>query len=106
VGDGDIAYVHEIGNKAALDAVRIYKTIRVYNRDPKLSVMQSEMSIPLEKRYSVEFSQSMLKQYEGETVNLRGSMRRYFEKVLKSYDEGYADRATKEVPHNLLVLGE
>lgn len=106
VGEGDIAYVHEMGNKAALDAVKIYKTIRVYNGDPKFSVMQSEMSIPLEKRYSVEFSQAMVKKYEGETVNLKGGMRRYFERVLQSYDDGYEDKTAKEVPHNFLVLGD
>ena len=106
LGDGDVAYVHEIGNKAALDAVKIYKTIKIYNKDPKLSVMQSEMSIPLEKRYSAEFCRGKIKQYEGETVNLKGGMRRYFEKVLKSYEDGYEDKIAKEVPHNFLILGD
>lgn len=105
VGGGDIAYVHEIGNKAALDAVKIYKTVKIYDPDPKLQIMQTNMSLPLQKRYGEETCREMVKKYEGATVNLSGGMRRYFETVLQSYADGYEDRPTRSVPHNFLVLG-
>ncbi len=105
-GSGDISYVYQIGNKAALDAVRIYKSIKVYNKSPRLAVMQSDMSIPLDKRFDREFAEGMLKEYEGKTVNIDGRMRQYFERVIESYNSDFKDEETRTVPHNFLVLGD
>ncbi len=105
-GSGDISYVYQIGNKAALDAVNIYKSIKVYNKAPRLAVMQSNMSIPLDKRFDREFAEEMLKQYEGKTVNIDGRMRQYFERVIESYNGEFKEEETREVPHNFLVLGD
>lgn len=105
-GNRDITYVYEIGNKAALDAVNIYKSIRVYNKSPRLTVAQTDMSIPLAKRYDKKFAEDMLKRYEGKTVNLEGRMRAFFEKVIESYSSDFEEKETIEVPHNFLVLGD
>jgi hypothetical protein len=44
-GNRDITYVYEIGNKAALDAVKIYKSIRVYDKSPRLAVVQNPWNL-------------------------------------------------------------
>lgn len=105
-GSGDISYVYEIGNKAALDAVKIYKSIRVYNKDPRLAAAQTEMTLPLAKRYSKEFAEEQLKKYAGLTVNLGGRMRVFFESVIASYDSEFKEEETRSIPHNFLILGD
>lgn len=106
-GARDISYVYEIGNKAALDAVKIYKSIKVYNKSPRLDVAEREISIPLKDRYTKEFAQNMLDTYyAGKTVNLEGRMRMFFEKVIDSYNIDFVAKKTREVPHNFLILGD
>lgn len=105
-GSGDISYVYEIGNKAALDAVKTYKSIRVYNANPRLAAKQTFMSIPLRDRYPKEFAEKKVEEFKGLTVNLQGRMRLYFEKVVESYNCDFKEEATREVPHNFLVIGD
>ena len=105
-GNGNIAYIYETGYKAAADALKIYKTIKVFDRDPALKVMKGEMYIPLEKRCSIDYAQAMLKKYEGETVNLEGAKKRYYENVLDSYEKGFVEKEAMGLSYVLFSLGD
>ncbi len=103
---GDYSYVLEIGNKAALDAVGIYNTIKSYSKPSRFAAAQDEMALPLDKRYDLEFVKEKLAEFEGNTINILGRMRDYFERVLESYDTGYEEKSLMLVPHNFIVIGE
>ena len=102
---GDITYVHEMGEKAAKDALEIYGKITEY-KDTELSVSHKILSVPLKKRISEEEATALYEEFKEHTVNRRGMMRELAEKVLKSYGDGYVDKEAVEVPQTVIMLGD
>lgn len=105
-GMGDIRYVYELGHTAALDAVRIFRTIAAYRKEARLQSGSAVVKIPLKKRISREEAQALCEKYKGHTVNWQGKLRGYGEKVLASYEEGYEDQETCDVPQAVIRLGD
>ncbi|MBQ3014059.1 MAG: neutral/alkaline non-lysosomal ceramidase N-terminal domain-containing protein [Clostridia bacterium] len=106
VGCGDISYVYEIGHRAALDAVNIYKGIRMYHSVIRFAVAERTMTIPLAPRFTEAFAKDALVALEGKTVNIQGAKRLCLERVLESYHNGYEERESITVPHNFLLVDD
>ncbi|MBE5782313.1 MAG: hypothetical protein E7329_03240 [Clostridiales bacterium] len=104
-GGGDIRYVYELGHAAALDAVRIYKSIPGYH-DAPLSAGSEMIHIPLKKRIIREEAEKMLEEYAGHTVNWQGMLRDYAERVLASYENGYEDQNSLSIPQTVIRIGD
>ena len=102
---GNLDYVHEIGELAAKDALAIFGKISSYS-DVKLSVSKQKLTIPLKNRMSFEESKTMFERYKNETVNLPGMMRKYFEEVIDSYNNGFVDKKAVEAEQVLIALGD
>ena len=102
---GNLDYVHEIGELAAKDALAIFGKISSYS-DVKLSVSNQKLTIPLKNRMSFEESKTMFERYKNETVNLPGMMRKYFEEVIDSYNNGFVDKKAVEPEQVLIALGD
>lgn len=102
---GNLDYVHEIGELAAKDALAIFGKISSYS-DVKLSVSNQKLTIPLKNRMSFEESKTMFERYKNETVNLPGMMRKYFEEVIDSYNNGFVDKKAVEAEQVLIALGD
>ena len=97
--------MHEIGELAAKDALAIFGKISSYS-DVKLSVSNQKLTIPLKNRMSFEESKTMFDRYKNETVNLPGMMRKYFEEVIDSYNNGFVDKKAVEAEQVLIALGD
>ena len=102
---GDISYVKELGNVAAMDAVNIYNTMLAYH-DAELRVSHKNLRIPLKKRVSLEEAVLTAEQYKGQTVNIKGMIRAQMERVIGSYEQGYVDADAREVGQTLISLGD
>ena len=102
---GNMTYVHELGNKAAEDAVRIYRSIKGFKPLP-LHCREGKLSIPLMKRIPLEKAESELKKYESKTVNIGGQKAQYYRSVIESYKNGFEDREFLEVKQNVVKLGD
>lgn len=102
---GDLSYVHEMGEIASKDAVEIFNKITNYT-DAELSVSNKNLLVPLKKRISLEKAKQIYDKYKEHTVNRRGMMKAYAEDVIKSYEEGYVDKAAVEVPQTLIAIGD
>jgi hypothetical protein len=102
---GNINYVRELGAVAAQDAVRIFDDIFRYT-DIKLSVSHKKLSIPLKKRMDLSEAKRMFEAYKDKTVNLSGMMKKHFEDVIQSYENGFVDKEVLEVEQTLIALGD
>ena len=106
VGYGDVAYIYEIGHRAASDAVNIYNGIRIYRPVTRLAAAEKTLTIPLAPRFTEAFAKETLVAFEGKTVNIQGAKRRCLERVIESYHNGYEEKQSITVPHNFLVLDD
>jgi len=102
---GNLDYVHELGEIAAKDALEVFGKISSYS-DVKLSVSNQKLTIPLKNRMSFEESKTMFERYKNETVNLRGMLRKHFEEVIDSYNNGFVDKKAVEPEQVLIALGD
>ena len=102
---GDITYVRELGEIAARDAATLYDKTDAY-RDATLLTSHRVLEIPLCRRISKAEALKMLEPLKGQTVNHRGMTRAHLEQVLRSYEQGYADKEFCEVPQTLIAIGD
>ncbi len=102
---GDLRHVHELGQKAAADAVRIFDEIAGY-AGAVLSVSNRKLVIPLKELIPQEQARQMLRQYENQTINSGAMMKAHFEKVIESYQNGYTDRQAEQIEQTLIALGD
>lgn len=104
-GAQHVKYAVEHGGMAACDAIRIYRERNGYVT-PKLSVSSEELSIPLLPRIPEAVARELYKEFEGQTVNLKGRKRVYYENVLKSYADGYVEEKAVTVEQIVIRLGD
>ncbi|MBR6792748.1 MAG: neutral/alkaline non-lysosomal ceramidase N-terminal domain-containing protein [Clostridia bacterium] len=104
-GKGDYSYVHELGNVAAQDAMRIWKTIRSY-RDESLRIADCTLTLPILPRESLEEAKKMQSSaVEGGSATQRAYARHYKE-VIESYESGYVEKESYTFPSRIIRLGE
>lgn len=105
-GKGDYQFVHELGNVAAQDAMRIQKSIRIF-RDADLKAADTTIVLPLKPRESREEAIYQLeKGIEGGSATVRCHTRHYNE-VLESYNhDDYEDEDSYTFPSRVVRIGE
>jgi hypothetical protein len=104
-GGGDISYAMRLGAIAAQDAVRIYKTRSGFST-PKLKVCGGVLNLPLAKRIPLSEAKEEHKKYEGETVNNKAQLEKYYREVIESYENGYEELDTREIKQSIIRLGD
>jgi hypothetical protein len=104
-GVGKIAYAMRHGALAGQDAVRVYKNLGGYSV-PELKTYGGVLNIPLSKRIPLEEAKEAHKEYEGEVSNHRAQLEKYYREVINSYENGYVDKETREIPQNIIKLGD
>lgn len=104
IGTDAMKYVIELGQKAAEDAIRVYRGIASYE-ELGMDLQKGDIHLPLRKRISLEEAKEGLAQYAGNTRNLKGQYANYYQRVIDSYQEGYVDQPELTKPQWLLRLG-
>ncbi len=102
---GNMTYVHELGNKASEDAVRIYRSIKEF-KSLSLHCHEGELHIPLKKRIPLREAEAQLKKYESKTVNIAAQKAQYYRSVVDSYKNGHEDAEYFKVRQNVVKLGD
>ena len=105
IGDDGMKYVIELGQKAAEDAIRVYRGIETYE-DMDMDIQKGTIHLPLKKRISLEEANAGLQKYAGNARNLGGQYAHYYEKVIASYEEGYEDQRDLPLPQWLFRIGD
>ena len=101
-----IEYAMEIGAVAGYDATKIYRSIKYYT-NPDLSCAERKLQLKLDKRLSKEYVEEKLKEFEGKKVqNHNAQEKDYYERILKSYEEGYEDKEYMELPQVAIKIGD
>lgn len=104
-GNDRMKYVVELGQKAAEDAIRVYRSIDSYT-DMEMEICKGAIRIPLRPRISREEAKVGLKEFFGNTRNLGAKQAAYYQKVLDSYDNGYEEQPDLPLRQWLLHLGD
>lgn len=63
-GTGDITHAMELGGKAAIDALRAYRSIKEYRTDIDLKVLVKDISLPYRELPTLEEVKTALKRYD------------------------------------------
>lgn len=100
-----IKYAMEHGALAGNDAVNIYKKITHYC-DAPLSCAERKLQLKLTKRLPLEEAKERLIPVANATSNHPAQERDYYERIIKSYEEGYQDKEYLEVPQVAIKLGD
>jgi len=104
-GKGNFQYVWELGNVAAQDAMRIWKTIGSY-RNVRLQTADATVSIPVKPRVSPEEAQigydTPIEGFASE--NNRRQL--HFQDVMNSYRDGYTEVDAHEVREVIVRVGD
>ena len=103
-GDGDLAYVDEMGRMAAADALRIYQTITDYH-DADTAAVSSMLHLPLQKRISLEDASRLCKEYENQTINIGRQKLEYSRTVKDSYENGYQEQTSRAIEQTIIRIG-
>ncbi len=103
---GNIHYAMELGGVAAQDAVRIYNEIRTY-ADASLTCLETNVRLPLQKRLTPEEAKAEIA-YHSQITNRTVSILRtnQCERILASYEAGEKDAEYKDIPQNLIKIGD
>lgn len=104
IGTDGMKYVAELGQKAAEDAIRVYRGIEGYE-EMELDIQKGVIHLPLQTRISMEEAREGLAQFAGNTRNLAAQKANYYQKVIDSYADGYVDQPELTQPQWLLRLG-
>ena len=95
----------EHGGIAARDAARICRE-RGSCITPTLSVSTETLQIPLQPRLPREEAETLMAEFEGQTVNIKAKKYEYYQKVAQSYDTDYSEVASVPVEQTVLRLGD
>lgn len=95
----------QLGGYAAQDAARIYKGAKVF-KEAKLSVSTKTIMIPYKPRVSYEFAKAEVAKFGDNVVNIEAQSKAYYEKIVKSYDDGCADLEGFEFKQTVICLGD
>ena len=101
---GDISYVRELGQKAAVDAVAAFEKIADY-RETDLKTSFKELDIPLKKRMPKDEALEALKKYEGQTINVGKMAKDNLLAVIESYNTDFKDEPSRKMPQTVVKLG-
>ena len=101
---GNICFVEELGAIAAKDAVGIYNKISDYS-DCELKCASGVVRIPYKSRIPLEEAKKRLEQYPGNQINSSGQRQRYYENVIKSYENGYEEKEYYELTQSVIQVG-
>ena len=105
IGTDAMKYVIELGQKAAEDAIRIYRGISSCE-EVDMQLQKCVIHLPLQKRIPLEEAKEGLEQYAGNTRNLKAQYAHYYQRVIDSYAEGYEDQKELVKPQWLLRFGD
>lgn len=102
---GDIKLTEELGAIAAADALRIYNTLGEY-KTVSVSCHSDIAKLPLLKRTSLEEAKSKTDGVDGSRlVNIRKLTHEHYLSIIKSYEDGYVDEEFREVPLDIIRIG-
>lgn len=108
-GEGDISYIYEAGNVAALDAVRIFKQIDKY-LDVDMDFIATEVKMPVDKRMSIEDAKKWLGYFERNEGNDYESVQTrsidYYKRIIASYDTDFEEVEYASIEQTLLRIGD
>ena len=104
-GSGKIIYAVRHGAFAGQEAIRVYKNLGGYSV-PRLKTHGGVLNIPLAKRIPLKEAMAEHKKYDGETSNHRAQMEKYYREVIESYESGFIEKETREIPQNVIMLGD
>lgn len=101
-----IQHAMEIGALAAYDAVNIYRGIKTYH-DADLSCSARNLEMKLAERLPEDYVKQKLEELKDiERRNHFGQEVDYYERVAKSYEEGYVEKDSMEVPQVAIKIGD
>lgn len=102
---GDLSYVYELGEKAAANAVKLYKSMGDY-RNVELKVSFKDLQIPLKKRAPREEALANAKKYEGQPITVGKMAMENLLVVAASYDTDFTDEPYHAVSQTAVALGD
>ena len=105
MGICDISFAERHGALAAADAVAIYKKIATYH-DAPLSVLVSQVDIPLDRRIDYETAKAGYEEYKEYTENVRAKTASYYKTQLELYENGYVDKEYRTMPQTIVRIGD
>lgn len=102
---GDISYVRELGARAAADALETYTNSKEADNN-ELRVRTFDTLIPLKPLMEKTEAEKMLKQFEGQTVNIKGQIRAHLEAVLNAHGNGTPSQTHFRFRQTAIALGD
>lgn len=102
---GDIRYVYEIGEIAARDAVRIYKTISDY-KALELKVAAEKVQLPLAPKTPKEEAEAIYEKYKEYNSNIRKMRAQTALATIKALEAGEPDLPYAEIDQPIIGLGD
>lgn len=105
IGDDCMKFVIELGQKAAEDAIRVYRGITSYE-DMDMEIHKGAIQIPLQHRPSPDEARAGLEEFSARTRNLGAKKAHYYRQVLESYENGYEELPSRPLRQWLLRLGD
>lgn len=101
---GDIHYTEELGGVAAQDATRILRTVTQHT-EGDLKYASSTVTIPLKKRMPLEQAQQKLNACVASKYDSEIALRKHYEDVVASYENGYQEQESVSVEQKVLRIG-
>lgn len=95
----------EHGGIAARDAAFICRKRDSYVT-PTLGLSVETLRIPLQPRLPREQAEAMMREFEGQTVNIKAKKFKYYKRVFESYDTDYTETDAVPVEQTVLRLGD
>lgn len=104
-GKGNYQFVYEIGNIAAQDAVRIWRSIPSY-KDVRLQTVDCTVAIPFKPRMSLEAAREAIKNPDKLYESLTRSSARHYQNVIDSYENGYVEVDAHRIREVIIRIGD
>jgi len=102
---GDMNYVLEVGSRAAIDAVRAYKDIRVY-RDELMTVAKGEVKLPHAPLMPLEEARKELAKLEaGTQARFTGTTANVLRRNIELHEKGETGESFFTYPQTLINIG-
>jgi hypothetical protein len=95
----------EHGGIAARDAAFICRQRGSYTT-PELGFSVETLQIPLQSRLPKETAEELMREFEGQTVNIKAKKYDYYKRVADSYDSDYTEVTSVPVEQTILRLGD